>query len=215
MFEIFRFNMFNYFPTPVNTFMGPTVYNNSFSWPIFNFNNYNFGQMFPFGFNSYSNDVGDTVKFSTPKIVTQKPSENKQDIPEVVKKYNLQDYDPIAGKKLATNALNAAIGFTGSCATYVKRAIVKSNLGEYEKGDAYKTASILRKNKNFAEISADNVNLKELPAGCVLVYDKGVAGYDKECGHTEITTGDKRAVSDGITKYLYKKPSSIFIPIKT
>ena len=46
-----------------------------------------------------------------------------------------------------------------------------------------------------------------------MVYDKGVQGYSASYGHTEITTGDGRAVSDGITNNLYKKPSSIFIPV--
>ena len=74
--------------------------------------------------------------------------------------------------------------------------------------------SILRNNKNFKEIPVDTVNVKDLPAGCVLVYDKGSQGYSRKYGHTEITTGDGRAVSDGITKNLYKKPSAIFMPVE-
>ena len=72
---------------------------------------------------------------------------------------------------------------------------------------------ILRKNKKFKEISPSEVNVEDLPAGCILVYNKGVQGYSPKYGHTEITTGDGRAVSDGITNNLYKTPSSIFVPV--
>ena len=74
-------------------------------------------------------------------------------------------------------------------------------------------SKILKNNKNFKEISPEGIDVGKLPAGCVLVYDKGVEGYSKRYGHTEITTGDGRAVSDGITKNLCKKPSAIFIPV--
>ena len=74
-------------------------------------------------------------------------------------------------------------------------------------------SNILRKNKNFKEISPSKVNVEDLPAGCVIVYNKGVQGYSPEYGHTEITTGDGRAVSDGITQNLHKTPSAIFVPV--
>ena len=73
-------------------------------------------------------------------------------------------------------------------------------------------SNILANNPNFKKLSSNNVNVKELPAGCVLVYDKGAQGYSKEYGHVEITTGDGRGVSDGITQNL-RKPSAIFIPV--
>ena len=109
--------------------------------------------------------------------------------------------------------MNNSTGATGFCAAYVKRAIQQAGLGPYESGHAYQMTQILRKNKNFKEISPENVDVSKLPAGCVLVYNKGVEGYSKEYGHTEITTGDGRAAYDGITKNLYKKPSAIFIPV--
>jgi hypothetical protein len=73
--------------------------------------------------------------------------------------------------------------------------------------------SILKSNRNFKEISTEGIDVAKLPAGCILVYGRGEQGYDEDAGHTEITTGDGRAVSDGITKNLYKKPSNIFIPV--
>ena len=71
----------------------------------------------------------------------------------------------------------------------------------------------LRKNKHFKEIPSTGIDLNKLPAGCVLVYDKGTSGVSKDFGHVEITTGDGRGISDGITEKLTIKPSNIFIPI--
>jgi len=118
-----------------------------------------------------------------------------------------------AGLKLAKTAINRAVGFIGSCAKYVKNAIAKCGLGKYQSGHAYNMVNIMRNNKKFKEISPKGVNLKTLPAGCVLVYGKGVGGYSSKYGHTEITTGDGRAVSDGITRNLHKTPTAIFMPI--
>ncbi len=143
----------------------------------------------------------------------------------------LKNYNANAGKKLVNLAMkysnfeidheskkvtsiskpsNKSIG---DCALYVKAAIRDVGLGAYQYGHAYQMTSILRNNPNFKEISPRSVNLKDLPAGCVLVYNKGVGGYSKDYGHTEITTGNGSAVSDFITKKLKKTPSTIFIPV--
>ena len=85
-------------------------------------------------------------------------------------------------------------------------------MGSYVSGHGYQMTDILSRNKNFKQISASGVDVTKLPAGCVLVYGKGVSGYNKDYGHTEITTGDGRGVSQAIT-YNVRKPSAIFIPV--
>lgn len=122
-------------------------------------------------------------------------------------------YNAQKGLQLAQNAVSNAVGFTGYCARYVKKAISETGLGAYESGNACDLLHTMRNNKNFKEISPDGIDLKSLPAGCVLVYDKGVGGYSSRYGHTEITTGSGKAVSDGVTNNLYKKPSAIFMPV--
>ena len=103
--------------------------------------------------------------------------------------------------------------FTSYCTRYVKAAIRDAGLGEYYNANsAYQMTSYLRKNDNFKEISS-STPLKDIPAGCILVYDRGVGGYSSEDGHIEIKTNDGRAVSDGITDNLYKRPSHIFMPV--
>ena len=121
-------------------------------------------------------------------------------------------YDKTKGDRLANIASKNTIGFTKQCATYVKNAIQKSGLGAYEYGDAYECANILKRNKNFKEISTNGLDLSTLPAGCVLVYDKGVAGYSSKYGHTEITLGNGQAVSDGVTNNI-RQGARVFVPV--
>lgn len=142
-----------------------------------------------------------------------------------------RDYDSTKGQKLADTAMHNAgfvidgntkkitsttkdpDDFTSYCTRYVKVAIRDAGLGEYyDAGSAYQMTSYLRNNDNFKEISS-STPLKDIPAGCILVYDRGVGGYSSEHGHIEIKTDDGRAVSDGITDNLYKRPSYIFMPV--
>ncbi len=123
-------------------------------------------------------------------------------------------YNAKKGKKLAQIIATRSSegGFDNYCARNVKKAIEDAGLGEYKNGDAYQMAEILSKNKNFKEISTKNINLSTLPAGCVLVYDKGVAGYSSKYGHTEITLGDGTAASGGITHNI-KRGARVFMPV--
>lgn len=127
-------------------------------------------------------------------------------------KFSMKEYNSSAGEKLARYALSHSNGFTGNCARFVKKAIENTGLGRYKSGHAYQMPSILRSNPHFKEVSPSSVNVKDLPAGCVIVFKKGMYNYSDDYGHVEITTGDGRGVSDGITKNL-KQPSAIFVPV--
>lgn len=121
-------------------------------------------------------------------------------------------YDKEKGGALAKDAANNAVGFTGYCAKYVRQALDRTGLGTGERGNGYEYASILSRNPNFKEISADNLNLSSLPAGCILVYDRGVSGYSSSAGHVEVTLGNGQAVSDGVTNHI-KDGARVFIPV--
>ena len=127
--------------------------------------------------------------------------------------WNQIGYCASSGLRLARTAMSRAVGFVGYCARYVKNAIASCGLGFYVSGNAHDMIGILRNNRNFREIPARGVNPKTLPAGCVLVYERGVAGYSSRYGHTEITTGDGRAVSDGITTNIRGNVTAIFVPV--
>ncbi|MBD5401234.1 hypothetical protein HDR58_00315 [bacterium] len=166
-----------------------------YSYPSYNYSSSYYSNLS----NSYSKYNNSNSKIS---------GKNTKDI-SVWKKLG---YNAQKGMQLAKNALNSAVGFTGYCARYVKNAIAKTGLGNYQAGDAYQMISIMRKNKNFKEINPNTVNVNNLPAGCVLVFDRGAQGYSGKYGHTEITDGNGRGISDGITNNL-KKPTAIFMPV--
>ena len=122
-------------------------------------------------------------------------------------------YNANKAQKLANAASKESIGrFDGQCAKHVKTAIQNAGLGAYQSGHAYQMDTILSKNSNFKQISAEGIDLKKLPAGCVLVYEKGVSRYSSEYGHVEITLGDGTAVSGGRTRNL-RAGAKIFVPV--
>lgn len=174
-------------------------YNTGYSYSWFSGNNTNF-PIFNFDFNSFNNgrsksnlsDVDNTISnFSSLKSI---------------------GYDSTKGERLAKIAKKNASGFSGYCATYAKRDIATAGLGNYEYGHAFQCDDILRKNPNFKEISTTGLDLKRLPAGCVLVYERGVAGYSNKYGHIEITGGDGYAYSDGKTSNI-RPGAKVFIPV--
>lgn len=139
-------------------------------------------------------------------------SSNKINLNKTTATLESSGYNSKAGRTLAQIASNRASNFHGQCATYVKQAIQNAGLGDYQQGDAYKCADILSRNKNFKEISTTGLDLSSLPAGCVLVYGKGVSGYNKYAGHTEITLGNGQAASDGITNNI-RQGARVFVPV--
>ena len=83
-------------------------------------------------------------------------------------------------------------------------------------GSAYQMGGVLAKNKDFQEITINNENdLKKLPAGCIVVYDRGAAGYSSKHGHIEVTLGDGTACSDGRTYNMrYDQNMRVFVPVE-
>lgn len=123
-------------------------------------------------------------------------------------------YNPTKAKRLAQEiaGISTENGFDNYCAKHVKESIAAAGLGAYKNGHAYQMPQILADNKNFKEISAKGLNLSNLPAGCILVYDRGVSGYSSEYGHTEITLGNGTAGSGGITHNI-RSGARVFVPV--
>lgn len=195
-----------------------------------NSNSYNYANLYTqtynnFGLNyintntttsSFFNDFTNRILNSMKALNTNLYQAADTKVKNHTEKSELKDigYDTSKGQKLAQNAAKNTVGFTHQCATYVKNAIQRSGLGSYEYGDAYQCADILTRNNNFKEISTNGLDLSALPAGCVLVYDKGVAGYSSKYGHTEITLGNGKAVSDGVTNNI-RQGARVFVPVST
>lgn len=192
-FNFFSFNTIFAQPAPLNIF-----YNNVtpvIPKPQSTFNPFNFSNI--------------TQKRKEPLSKRVDITKNKA-LPELKE----AGYNKRKGRKLAKEIAKVSShnGFDNYCARHVKEAIASAGLGEVKPGHAYNLAGILDDNKNFKEISTDGLDLKSLPAGCVLVYDKGVSGYSSQYGHTEITIGDGTAGSGGITNNI-RKGARVFIPV--
>ncbi len=124
-------------------------------------------------------------------------------------------YSSAKGQKLAKDIANHSVGFTGKCSKYVRKALQRTGMHNGHTASAYQMGSVLGKNKNFQEVSASSVDLKKLPAGCILVYDKGAAGYSSKHGHIEVTLGDGTACSDGRTHNLRSTQNMrVFVPVE-
>lgn len=209
----FDFGMNNWF---MPSFTMPSFSFNSFQFPTFTFPNFSNFQLFPSLFSDWNfpQMLPYSYSYTPPFPFYQKPKEKKTE-PVSSNNLSLSGYSSRLGERLANTALSLkANDFTGWCAKYVKNAIQTAGLGSWEPGHAYEMSNILRHNRNFKEISPSSVDVSKLPAGCVLVYDRGAKGYSSAYGHTEITTGDGRAVSDGVTNNLHKQPSAIFMPVE-
>ena len=126
------------------------------------------------------------------------------------------EYNKKNGEKLAQRVLDGlpANRTEPLCAKYVKEAIRDVGLGPYIQGDGYYCQYILRANPNFEEIKVKGNELSSLPAGCIIVYDKGDGGYSTDSGHVEITLGDGRACSDIITNNIEQSDNThVFVPV--
>lgn len=157
-------------------------------------------------------DSNDYFKLETPKSfdVSRISSNQKTDLKEVSAVYNKEK-----GIKLAKEAIaGLSSAQKGYCARAVKHAISDAGLGAYESGNACDIPDILRKNSNFKEVKVSGNDLAKLPAGCVIAYDRGAAGYSSKYGHVEIKGEGNEAISFYVNKNI--KPSdnvTVFVPV--
>jgi len=111
---------------------------------------------------------------------------------------------------VASNARRKSIGY---CARYVSDSLERLGLLT-KRGDAWQLKNILRKNPHFKEVDVSSVDVRKLPAGCILVYDRRAAGYSSEHGHVEVTLGNGKAASDFINRNIRVTPNmSVFVPV--
>ena len=124
------------------------------------------------------------------------------------------NYNAEAAKKLAQNAKShAGASSQKRCAKFVSDAIEASGI-QVTRGHAYQMENNLRNNPNFKEVKVSQSELTSLPAGCILVYPKGAAGYSSKYGHIEITLGNGKAASDFINNNpKYASNMKVFVPV--
>lgn len=157
----------------------------------------------------------------TKKTVISQMSNNDKEFEDVLKEKGVQ-YNAEVGHEVTTYALNKARNKSdGDCALFVNDAFecTGNNIGRghaHEKNDKIEELA----SDKFTKIELDTPDdLRKLPAGSVVVYEKGACGYSNVHGHVFIATGNGRGVSD----FLEQNPRlttadfnkvSIYIPTK-
>ncbi len=123
-------------------------------------------------------------------------------------------YNSQLANRLAQDiASHVCSGSTGYCAKYVSNSLERLGISG-ARGDAWQLKNSLRVNPHFKEIDVASVDVKKLPAGCILVYDRGAGGYSRKYGHVEITLGNGKAASDFINNNIVSTSNmTVFVPV--
>lgn len=118
------------------------------------------------------------------------------------------------GDRLAQSTLNEAatnrnLG-KSRCYHFVKRGLAQEGVN-LEGKHAYLAANQLAKNDQFSEVKVKPSELSSLPAGAVVVWNKG--GKHKS-GHISVALGDGREISDRIRPQTegYGTAVRVFLP---
>lgn len=161
--------------------------------------------------------------FSTDNYVRTQDLSNYQMSTSLKTRLEQAGYDKNAAEKLAqvsalgTNGRTSSIGW---CAKYVNNAlenakIVKKN--STRTASAYQLAKVYAKNDALVEIKVSRDELKNLPAGCIVVWQRG-NGFGNafaKHGHVYITQGNGKATSDYTQNIKdYGTEFTVFVPKK-
>jgi len=124
-----------------------------------------------------------------------------------------EDYQSSRGLKFAQTALNQSTGGTGYCYQYVAQAI-HQNIPAFLWGEhAYMAADQLAASPAFRELSVSQQELNVLPAGTVVVWNKGSSAS----GHISIADGRGNEISDHIAPQMLSHYGGgsyrVFLPI--
>lgn len=187
----------------------------------------------PFGgmdyMNCFNNDFMSTMFLFDSFLKNQMPMNIQNQI--FTNQYNTKTnlasltdvYNPDLGNNLANIAeKNAnAQNTKGLCFKGVRTTLEKAGLseGEIRGASAYQAADMLANHKNFREVDVSKNELKELPAGCIIVWDRNYVGTKKGDihGHIAVTLGDGKEASDHVSNKLVMKSTNhrVFVPVAT
>ncbi|MEI8129120.1 MAG: hypothetical protein WCG95_05840 [bacterium] len=152
-----------------------------------------------------------SVSTRTPSQVYSQSFNTKTDLAALKNVYN-----PGLGNQLASNARQAAnsLNSTGKCAKGVVSAMVNGGFAgdNVRSASAYQIDAKLAQHKNFKEVTVSQEDLRNLPAGCTIVWQPSL-GHPN--GHIAVTQGDGSETSDHINKLIVRSgvQYSVFVPV--
>lgn len=150
--------------------------------------------------------------------IFSKVNNSATDFQSLKSKYNAQD-----GANLASIAAKRADGTVGSCLKYVRKDLEEYGFSSGSLGDAAcKSADSLSANKHFAQVNVTKSDLSNLPAGCIIIFDRGnnTKRLSGSYGHIMITDGNGNGFSDhkevlSETVNNYSNSYVVLVPKKT
>jgi hypothetical protein len=109
----------------------------------------------------------------------------------------------------------------GRCKKGVRLAFEAAELGTITGESAYMAASQLAKRRDFKEVAVSQEQLRMLPPGAVIVWDKGggagVSAAGKKHGHIEVSLGNGQAASDYVGRIMTSRGPGVgyrvFMPL--
>ncbi|MFA7658100.1 MAG: hypothetical protein WCY19_01560 [Candidatus Gastranaerophilaceae bacterium] len=159
----------------------------------------------------FSNTLNDFDKFLLNPFTFNTRFNTKTNLPALKNVYNPELANSLAN---IANQNAARTDTVGKCYKTVKDTLKRANLnnGEIAGGSAFQADGILSKHKNFKEVAVSRGDLKNLPAGCVVVWQAS-AGHPH--GHIAVTLGDGKEASDHIQNIAVRNADfSVFVPVK-
>lgn len=108
-----------------------------------------------------------------------------------------------------------SIGTTGWCLRGVQKALERAGLhrGGSMGASAYQAVGNLSNNKNFKQVQVTRNDLKDLPAGCIIVWAKTSKNPH---GHIAVTLGNGKEASDHVQSLITNRNASfsVYAPVK-
>ena len=183
--------------------------------------NQNYFDGFSSPFENYFNDYISTLlfmstmrKFDSLKFGTYKAGHNFNTGTNLSQLKNV--YNPALSNKLANVAYENAQSrnTVGYCYGGVKDSLRDTGLtdGRLSGSAAFQADDILKNQENFRKIDVSKSDLKNLPAGCVIVWQPS---QGHQYGHILVTLGDGREASDHVQNISTRNTDfSVFVPIE-
>ncbi|MBR1753933.1 hypothetical protein IJ732_03775 [bacterium] len=164
------------------------------------------------------------TEVKTQKSVPASTSTTKSSYGRQVKVSELSSvYNQELSEKLAKQSLKESAGrtkSTGWCAKAVNDALEKAGLADKNStrcASAYMLERVFDNNSSFKRVNVSRDELKNLPAGCIVVWQNGYGfGTDfAKHGHVVITQGNGKATSDYVQNMKdYGTEFAVFVPVK-
>lgn len=211
--SFFNFINYNNFEFPVfnwNNFLLPSYWNTNFNQSLFQF------QFQQPEFNYWNCNI-DTFTLTsakqTPTQITTPKAPTTATKPKTLSSTkNIQwwvnlGYNKQKGKELMNFMRPKATGFNGNCVGVVRQAInhVYYNGAKHytQFGKACNVGrDFLSTDSNFKKVTGvdlASINVKDIPEGVIIIYGPGYSKKHPTCGHGEISDGNGKGYSDGIT----------------